>query len=198
MSAGHPSIEPSASVFFVGHRPLPFVFSPLSWQRTRHVTGSSARRNHRGVQPEPLRKRLPLLRHAVREGEHLQGGDQAVPRGRQDLEDLLTNRSPFPDSEIAEARAKTLRGDSPSVRSIQHDVPRALEAICLKAMALKAEDRYGARRELADDIEHWVADERVETYGEPFSARSGRWIRKELNGLKPVTVRFQSEVNHSR
>jgi len=93
---------------------------------------------------------------------------------------LLTNRSPFPDAEIAEVLAKTRRGDFPPVRSIKHDVPRALEAICLKAMALKAEDRYASPRELAEDIEHWVADERVQAYGEPFSARSGRWIRKNL------------------
>ena len=39
-------------------------------------------------------------------------------------------------------------------------VPPALEAICLKAMAL---DRRTAtpRPALADDIEHWLADEPV-------------------------------------
>ena len=37
----------------------------------------------------------------------------------------------------------------------------ALEAVCLKAMALKPEDRYATCRALADDVERWAADEPV-------------------------------------
>jgi hypothetical protein len=41
-----------------------------------------------------------------------------------------------------------------------------LEAVCLKAMALKPEDRYGTPRALSDDIEHWLADDPVKAYPE--------------------------------
>jgi serine/threonine protein kinase len=101
---------------------------------------------------------------------------------------LLTNRSPFPDSDITKVLAKTRRGDFPSVRSIKHDTPPALEAICMKAMALEPVDRYASPRELADDIERWVADERVEAYGEPLSARSLRWMRKHPVLVTSATV----------
>ena len=37
----------------------------------------------------------------------------------------------------------------------------ALEAVCLKAMALKPEDRYAAPKALAEDVERWLADEPV-------------------------------------
>ena len=37
----------------------------------------------------------------------------------------------------------------------------ALEAVCLKAMALKPEDRYAIARALAEDVERWMADEPV-------------------------------------
>ena len=38
-------------------------------------------------------------------------------------------------------------------------MPRALEAICLKAMARKPEDRYATALDLAADVRRWLADE---------------------------------------
>src|SRR5262249_28806974 len=42
-------------------------------------------------------------------------------------------------------------------RAIDPSIDRALEAVCLKAMAFRPEDRYGASRALAEDIERWMA-----------------------------------------
>ena len=44
-------------------------------------------------------------------------------------------------------------------------------------MALKPDDRYATPRDLADDIEHWLADEPVKAYPEPLFERLGRWLR---------------------
>src|SRR5262249_50862620 len=44
-------------------------------------------------------------------------------------------------------------------RGGQAGVLQALEAICLKAMALHPGDRYPSPRALADDLEHWLAEE---------------------------------------
>ncbi len=38
-------------------------------------------------------------------------------------------------------------------------VPRALEAICLKAMARRPEDRYSNAVDVAVDVQHWLDDE---------------------------------------
>jgi eukaryotic-like serine/threonine-protein kinase len=57
-------------------------------------------------------------------------------------------------------------------------VPRALEAICLKAMALKPSDRYQSPRALVDDVEHWLADEAVAALPETISQSVARWARK--------------------
>src|SRR5262249_54786197 len=54
----------------------------------------------------------------------------------------------------------------------------ALEAVCLKAMALKPGDRYATTRGLADDVERWLADEPVTAYREPWRDRLGRWSRR--------------------
>src|SRR5262249_30090794 len=62
--------------------------------------------------------------------------------------------------------------------SVQPAVPRGLEAVCLKAMALKPEDRYATPLVLAEEIEHWLADEPVSAYPEPLALRSRRWLRR--------------------
>ena len=66
----------------------------------------------------------------------------------------------------------------PAPRSVRPDVPKALEAVCLKAMALAPEDRYATARDLSEDVEHWIADEPVNAYREPWTARAARWARR--------------------
>ena len=72
---------------------------------------------------------------------------------------------------------KVQRGDFPRPRQIKPDVVRALEAICLKAMALEPERSLCLAAALADDIEHWLADEPVGAWPEPFSVKAGLGAR---------------------
>ena len=72
---------------------------------------------------------------------------------------------------------KVQRGDFPPPRRVNPQVPAALEAICLKAMALNPQARYASAKTLADDVEHWLADEAVTAHAEPWPARLGRWVR---------------------
>jgi hypothetical protein len=44
-------------------------------------------------------------------------------------------------------------------------------------MALKPADRYASPRDLAGDVEHWLADEPISVYREPVSTRLTRWGR---------------------
>ena len=57
--------------------------------------------------------------------------------------------------------AAVQRGQLRRLCRVDPTLDQALEAICLKAMALKPEDRYATPRALADDIERWMADEPV-------------------------------------
>lgn len=63
-------------------------------------------------------------------------------------------------------------------RAIAPKTPRSLEAICLKAMALRPGDRYASAAELAADVERYLADEPVSAMSEPFRVRASRWIRR--------------------
>ena len=90
---------------------------------------------------------------------------------------LLTGQPAFEGS-TAEVLTKVRRGAFPRPRSVRHDVPRALDAICLKAMALHPGDRHATPLELADDIERWQADEPVNAWREPWPMRARRWIKR--------------------
>jgi tetratricopeptide (TPR) repeat protein len=61
---------------------------------------------------------------------------------------------------------------------VKGNTPAGLDAICRKAMALQPADRYPTPLALAADVEHWLADEPVAAYREPWSIRTGRWLRR--------------------
>jgi serine/threonine-protein kinase len=94
------------------------------------------------------------------------------------LYDLLTGRAPFVGEYSEVMMQDVLAGRFPRPRQVRRDVPPALEAICLNAMALKPEDRYAAALDLKADLERWLADEPVSVYREPLSARVWRWSRR--------------------
>ena len=73
---------------------------------------------------------------------------------------------------------KILKGDFPPPRAVEPAIPAALEAICLKAMAAEPTRRYESARALAQDMEHWLADEPVAAYPERRLERLGRWLRQ--------------------
>ncbi|MBY0522881.1 MAG: tetratricopeptide repeat protein [Gemmataceae bacterium] len=89
---------------------------------------------------------------------------------------LLTGRAPFEGQTVATILEKIPRGDFPPPRRVKPSIPRPLEAICLKAMAVKPESRYATAQALADDVESWMADEPVTAWREPWYIRARRWI----------------------
>jgi tRNA A-37 threonylcarbamoyl transferase component Bud32 len=103
---------------------------------------------------------------------------------------LLTGQAPFPGREHGDVLAKVRRGQIIPPRRLQPAVPVALEAICLKAMALRPQDRYATALELAADVEHWLADEPVAAYREPLAARLGRWARRHPARVAAAAAAF--------
>jgi tetratricopeptide (TPR) repeat protein/tRNA A-37 threonylcarbamoyl transferase component Bud32 len=91
---------------------------------------------------------------------------------------VLTGSPPFRSQDTAEIQRSVQQRELPPPHRLKPQVPRALEAVCLKAMALKPEDRYPGARALADDIEHWLADEPVTACPEPWAVRARRWLRR--------------------
>ena len=91
---------------------------------------------------------------------------------------LLAGLPPFVEPDRVALMRRVQRGDFPPPRRVDRAVPAPLEAICLRAMALKPADRYPSAPALAEEIEHWLADEPVEAHPESPAERLGRWARR--------------------
>jgi serine/threonine-protein kinase len=96
---------------------------------------------------------------------------------------LLTGKPPFEGDDLGAVVRAVGKGDFPAPRKVDPSIDRALEAVCLKAMAVVAEERYATARALADDIERWAADEPVTAWREPITRRARRWARRNRTAV---------------
>ena len=87
---------------------------------------------------------------------------------------LLTGQTPYASSglDIGEILRKVESGEFPRPREGNPHLSEALEAICIKAMAVRPRDRYPTAQQLADDVERYLADEPVTAYAEPVLLRA--------------------------
>ncbi len=101
---------------------------------------------------------------------------------------LITGQPAFsPDSTLSKIREAVLFGKYRKPTEVCPWLSKALEAICLKAMALAPEDRYASSAELARDLERYLADEEVNAYVEPVSRRVARLMRRH-RGVSQVLL----------
>jgi serine/threonine-protein kinase len=89
---------------------------------------------------------------------------------------VLTGKPPFTAQNWTTVQHQICTSTFPRPRQVRRDVPPALEAICLKAMAAKPEDRYASSLDLAADLENWLAHEPVSAWPEPLLMRTRRWL----------------------
>lgn len=108
------------------------------------------------------------------------------------LFELLTGKTPIgaesgnepqKSLSILETLQRVREGRFPRPSAVNPNVPRALEAVCLKAMQLRPKDRYASARDLAADLEAWLADEPVTAWTEPFVVRTRRWMRRHQTAV---------------
>jgi len=91
---------------------------------------------------------------------------------------LLTGQAPFPGTDFRQTLEQVKQGAFPAPQKLNKEVPRPLEAICLKAMARQPQDRYASALDLAADLDRWLADEAVTAWREPWSVRARRWLSR--------------------
>ncbi len=91
---------------------------------------------------------------------------------------LLTGHAPIEAGDLLETLRRARDGQFPRPRVIAPGLPRPLEAICLKAMAKRPEDRYDSALQLAEEVERWLADEPVQVDLEPLGECLARWVRR--------------------
>jgi serine/threonine-protein kinase len=107
---------------------------------------------------------------------------------------LLTGRTPFDGLERKDVLARVRLGQFPPPRQARPDTPPALDAVCRKATAPAPADRYASALDLAADVEHWLADEPVAAYPDPWAARLARWGRRHRTAVVAAGVFLVSAV----
>jgi serine/threonine-protein kinase len=91
---------------------------------------------------------------------------------------LLTGKPPVEADDLGVVLGAVRKGEVRPPRQHDPTIDRALEAICLKAMARHQTDRYPTARALADDVERWTADESISAWREPYWRLARRWGRR--------------------
>jgi serine/threonine-protein kinase len=99
---------------------------------------------------------------------------------------LLTGKVPLEHLPPHSQLMYTVMGQVAPPRSIRPEAPAPLEAVCLKAMAVRPEARYPDARAVADDLERWLADEPVSAWREPWTVQAGRWVRRHRTTVGTV------------
>jgi WD40 repeat protein len=101
---------------------------------------------------------------------------------------ILTGQPPLSEVESSDAVERVATGAIPPPRRLVPEIPRILDRICRKAMAVRPADRYASAQELGSDVEHWLADEPVVGVTEGFSHRLVRWERRYRTGIRVAGV----------
>jgi serine/threonine protein kinase/WD40 repeat protein len=104
------------------------------------------------------------------------------------LYELLTGRAPYEGATDVEVLRQSIEGQLTHPRQLRNDVPRDLEAICLKAMARSTARRYRTAIDLADDLRRFLDGK--PTLARPLNrlGRAARWLRRNDQAVALAVV----------
>jgi hypothetical protein len=117
------------------------------------------------------------------------------------LYELLTGSAPF-HAESFREQVRRIREEEPTLpRRKNPEAPGELQDICLKALEKKPENRYASAREMADDLERYLAGEKVHAaptaYANLIAAKIEQHI-EELEGWRRDEILSEYEFDNFR
>jgi WD40 repeat protein/serine/threonine protein kinase len=104
------------------------------------------------------------------------------------LYELLTGRPPFESNSALETLRRVTEEEPVPPRRLRRDVPRDLEAICLKCLGKSPDRRYASAAAMADDLQRFLAG--LPTRARPVGAWShlSRWCRRHWAAASLLAV----------
>jgi tRNA A-37 threonylcarbamoyl transferase component Bud32 len=101
--------------------------------------------------------------------------------------ELLTGSLPFRGEDLRQQIRSIRQADPPLPRRLNPNVPGALQNICMQALEKEPAKRYASAREMADDLERFLAGEPVlaapSAYGRLMAEKIDQHVR-ELDGWR--------------
>lgn len=94
------------------------------------------------------------------------------------LYEILVNDAPIPRGKMQTMLDHVVNKPIKPPCEIDPSVPKPLNAIAMKALSKKIEDRYRSALDLARDVEDYLADEPVSVYEEPWYDKLRRWAKR--------------------
>ena len=94
------------------------------------------------------------------------------------LYELLALRPAFNDKDRNKLIKQVTKAEPPRLRRVNRDVPRDLETVVHKAIAVDPQRRYPTAGELAADLERFLADEPIKARRQTATETVWRWARQ--------------------
>ena len=104
------------------------------------------------------------------------------------LYEMLAGRAPFDGATDVEVLRQAIDGYLVQPRHIRPEIPRDLEAICLKAMDRVPGKRYRTAIDLADDLRRFLDDKPTIARPLKWSGRAARWLRRNDQAVAVVVL----------
>jgi PAS domain S-box-containing protein len=102
------------------------------------------------------------------------------------LYQVLTGQPPFPDADSKEVLAQVVAQEPVRPRALWPEVPPALEAACLRALAKDPDDRWPSAGALGEEVQHWQELQRRQA--EEALRRQSEVLQSILNSMSAAVV----------